>query len=406
MTAVLASLVLVRIFLPLAVLAGAGSSILPGFPAYEYDPLPGDAYGYHFAMRELLSTTVRLSWALPGVLVALVVLVACVHRWRIRPTDRPVVLLVAVWCVAAIATLFVLRMRSPGAPTIGWPLVWSVPVFPYRALGLPLDPDVAFAFGLAISLAANGVSVVSTYLLGLWATGRREVGLVAAALFAFWPMLMPALSKTGDVGTWTVDIGLNLYSEPVSTALVTSACALIVRRPADPTLVVVAGSLLGLSVAVRVSNAVIAVCALGFAALRDGWRTGLWFAVAGLAFLPVVVAYWPMGYESLPESVFRDDAFSLRYAAAAWRDSVLWGVAALVALVPLAIGGTFALRRREAVFLWAWILGTALFYTVFFYTPLHPRVFLVALPALFVLWGAGVLMLRDRALYGSFMHRP
>ena len=86
---------------------------------------------------------------------------------------------------------------------------------------------------------------------------------------------------------------------------------------------------------------------------------------------------------------------------------MLWGVAALVALVPLAFAGTFAVRRREAVFLWAWILGTALFYTLYFYTPLHPRFLLVALPALFVLWGcwcAG--LLRDRALYGSFMPRP
>ena len=169
---------------------------------------------------------------------------------------------------------------------------------------------------------------------------------------------------------------------------------------------VVAGALLGLSVAARLSNAVIAACALGYVAVRDGRRTGLWLAAAGLAFLPVVIAYWPMGYESLPESTFRDDPFSLRYAAAAWRDSVLWGVAALVALVPLAVAGTFAVRRREAVFLWAWILGTALFYTLYFYTPLHPRFLLVTLPAVFVLWGAGALAIRDRALYGSFMPRP
>ena len=166
----------------------------------------------------------------------------------------------------------------------------------------------------------------------------------------------------------------------------------------DPSLVVVVGALLGLSVAARLSNAVIAACALGYVALRDGWRTGLWLAAAGLAFLPVVVAYWPMGYESLPESVFRDDAFSLRYAAAAWRDSVTWGVAALVALVPLAVAGTYAIPRREAVFLWALILGTALFYTFYFYTPLHPRFLLVALPAVFVLWGAGALILAQRAL--------
>ena len=39
-------------------------------------------------------------------------------------------------------------MRAVGAPTIGWPLVWSVPLLPYRALGLPLGPNLAFAVGL------------------------------------------------------------------------------------------------------------------------------------------------------------------------------------------------------------------------------------------------------------------
>ena len=230
LAALLAGLVLIRILLPLVVLAGAGSSVLPGLPAYEYDPLAGDAHGYHAAMRELLSTPLRLGWASPAVLLALVVLVVCGLRWRKRPGNRPAVALVAVCCVAAIATLFVLHMRASGAPTIGWPLVWSIPLFPYRALGLPLGVDTAFGFGLAISLAANAVSVVSTFLLGLWVTGRRAVGIIAASLFAFWPVLVLLVAKTGETGTWTVDLGLSLYSEPVSTALVTSACALLVRR--------------------------------------------------------------------------------------------------------------------------------------------------------------------------------
>ena len=391
--AVLAALVLFRVLLPIAVLAASGSSLLPGFPEYEYDPLAGDAYGYHAAMRELLSTPLRLGWALPGVVLALGVLAACIVFWRRRRAQRAAVLLVAFWCVAAIATLFVLRMRSSGAPTIGWPLVWSVPLFPYRALGLPLDPDIAFGFGLAVTLAANAVSVLSTYLLGLWVTGRRSVGLLAAGLFGLWPVLVLPLAATEATGTWTVDLGVSLYSEPVSTALVTSGCAFLVRRPPAPTLTVAAGALLGLSVAVRLSNAVIAVCAVAYTVLRDGRRLGLWLAASGLAFLPAVVAYWPMGYESLPETTFRNDAFAFRYAEGAWRDSELWGVASFVALVPLAVAGTFGVPRRDAVFLWAWILGTALFYTFYFYTPLHPRFLLVALPAVFVLWAAGALML-------------
>jgi hypothetical protein len=116
-----------------------------------------------------------------------------------------------------------------------------------------------------------------------------------------------------------------------------------------------------------------------------------------------------MGYESLPETTFRSDAFGLEYAVPAWRDSAVWGLTAFVALVPLAIAGTFAIRRREAAFLLAWILATAAFYTVYFYTPLHPRFLLVALPALFVLWAAGAVMLRDRAsrlLHASSVDSP
>ena len=395
---VLAVLALVRIALPLAVLAASGSSLLPGFPEYLYDPRPGDAHGYHAAVRELLSTPLRLSWAFPGVALALTGLVAVVVRWRSHRRERAVLALVAVWCVGMIATLVVLRMRYSGAPTIGWPLVWSIPLMPYRALGLPLDPDVAFGFGLAVSLAANAVSVISTYVLGLAATGRRAVGLVAAGLFAFWPLLALVVGKTGDAGTWTVDLGLSLYSEPVSTALVTTGCALLIRRATDPVAATVAGALLGLSVTVRLSNAVIAAAVVALVAVRGERQTAIRAAVAGLAFLPVVLAYWPMGYESLPEDTFRSDPFGLEYAAPAWRDSVVWGLAAGIALIPLAVAGTVAIPRRQAAFLWAWILATVGFYTFYWYTPLHPRFLFVALPAVFVLWGAGALVLRDWAL--------
>jgi hypothetical protein len=270
---------------------------------------------------------------------------------------------------------------------------------------LPLDPGIAFGFGLAVSLAANAVSVVSTYFLGLGATGRRAVGLVAASLFAFWPLLVLVLGKSGDAGTWTVDLGLSLYSEPVSTALVTTACALLVRRTTGPVAATFAGALLGFSVTVRLSNAVVAAVVTALVALRGERETALRVAAAGLAFLPVVVAYWPMGYESLPENTFRDDPFGLEYVVPAWRDSVVWGLTAFVALIPLAVAGTFAVPRRQAAFLWAWVLATMAFYTFYFYTPLHPRFLLVALPAVFVLWGAGAVMLRDR-VYGSFMPRP
>jgi hypothetical protein len=388
--------VLFRIVLPLAVLAGAGSSLLPGFPEYTYDARPGDAYGYHAAARELLATTLRLRWALPGVVLAVVVVVVVVLRWRPRPRERPLLALVAVWCVGAIATLLVLRMRPSGAVTIGWPLLWSLPLLPFRALGLPLSPNVAFGFGLALSLAANAVSVVSTYLLGVWSTGRRGVGLVAAGLFGLLPLLLLIVGKTRDLGTWQADLGLSLYSEPISTALVTTACALVVRGLRNPLSATAAGALLGFSVTVRLSNAVIVACVVVLLALRNDRVPALRVAAAGLAFLPVVLAYWPMGYEMLPPEQFPDDPFGLRYVVPAWRDSVVWGARAFVVLIPLAVLGVVAIARWRAALLGSWVLSTALFYTFYSFTPLHPRFLFVALPALFVLWGAGLTLLLDR----------
>ena len=57
--ALLAALVLVRVTLPLVVLASSGSK-LPGMPKYVYEPRLGDAYGFYSAMRELLATIPRL----------------------------------------------------------------------------------------------------------------------------------------------------------------------------------------------------------------------------------------------------------------------------------------------------------------------------------------------------------
>jgi hypothetical protein len=392
--ALLAGLVLVRVTLPLVVLASSGSK-LPGLPEYDYEPRPGDAYGYYSAMRELLATNGRLGIAAPGVAVALAGLMAVAVRWRRRPQERPWLAFAGATCVSAIATLLVHRMRAPGAVTIGWPLVWSIPVLPYRLLGLPLNPDIAFGFGLALSLAANAATVVSTYLLGLWTSGRHSVGLVAASLFGLWPLLSLLVGKTADLGTWEVDLGLALYSEPLSTALVVTAVALVVRPGRGRLAEVVAGSLLGFSVAVRLSNAVIAAAVIGVLLLHRRGRPAIRIGAGAAVFLPLVAAYWPLGYPKLPEEQFHDP-FGLQYAVSTWRDAAVWGWRALVALVPLAVVGTFTLDRWKASFLWTWILSTAAFYTFYRFTAGHQRFLLVVLPALFVLWAAGAVALLNR----------
>ena len=312
------------------------------------------------AMRELMATVPRLGPAAPGVLLAVACLVVVFVRWRSRPQQRPLLALLAGAGVAAIATLLVLRMHYAGAPTIGWPLVWSVPMLPYRMLGLPLDPDVAFGFGLALSLAANAVTVVSTYLLGLWTSGSRSTGLVAASLFGLWPFLLPVVGKTADLGTWQGDLGLSLYSEPLSTALVTTGAALLVRPGRGHVAEVVAGCLLGFSIAVRLSNLVIAVPLVALLALQSGPRPALRFGAAVAIFVPIAVAYWPAW---LRPAAGR--AVSGRPVCAALRGSGLAGTRSCGAgrpslrSCPSRPSDFSRCARPQAVLLASWILATA-----------------------------------------------
>jgi hypothetical protein len=341
-------------------------------------------------MRELMATLLRLGPALAFVVALGAALIAVAAVFLMRRRGRPDALVFAGIAGTAIVLLaLVLRMRYAGAPTIGWPAVWAAAVLPYRLLGLPLDPDVGYGFALALSLLANCVTVVGTFVLGMWTTASRAVGLVAAALMAGSPLLLLVLGKTREVGTWGVDLGLYAYSEPLSTALVVAAMALLVRPGRGTVAAVALGGMLGAAVAVRLSNAVIAVVAVvALVAMRErraAWRA----AAAGLLFAPVVLAYWPLGYERLPEEQFPDDAFALRHAGATWTDSTLWGWRMALALTPLVVLGLWRLPRRWALLLAAWIGGTALFYTFYSFTAGHPRFLLVVLPPVFVLWSAG-----------------
>ena len=220
----LAACVGVRVAIPLAALAAEGHA-LPGLPAYDYGPFYGDANGYYATARELISAAGRGAAPLFVVLVAGAV-VAWLARRRFGLRSW-VMVLVAGAVVSAATVVLVLIMHPPGEPTIGWPLLWAIPLAPLRIVGL--DPDVAFAFGLLLSLVAIGLTVVATGFLGYWASGRRSVGMLAAGLFTIWPFV-PGLvvgSQGWDNGTWNVDTGLHLYTEPLSTALVVGALALL-----------------------------------------------------------------------------------------------------------------------------------------------------------------------------------
>ena len=283
-------------------------------------------------------------------------------------------------------------MNESGAAVFGWPLVWSLPMLPYRALGLPLDPEVAFGFGLPLSLAANAVTVVATAYVGLYATGRRGVGLLAAALYAFWPLLTGTLAgeRAWENGTWTVDVGLALYTEPLSTALTTVALALLLSPAANDLRLAVAGVALSFATVVKLSNGLLAAAALLLLLLRAAPRVGV-RGRGAVSLAPVALAFWPLGLPRRRGATrcCRRRRSPGRTSTRAGSTRSLFRPLLLVLLVPLAALGAAAISRWPRLALAAWILVPAVFYSFYRVTFEHPRFLFGALPAAFALWAAG-----------------
>jgi hypothetical protein len=399
----LASLAGLQVLFTLFVLVRSPHRALPGLPRYRYDPLDGDAYGYYSAVRELLATWRREGRVLLP--LTLIVAVAFVLVWR-RTRNATMRALAAIWACGIVAAVLVERIRFTGAPQIGWPLVWSIPLLPYRAVGLPLSPNIAFAVGLVLSLACNVITIVMTYALARLATQRWEVPLIAAALMAFSPVLilLDPRHTSAMNGTWQILLGLAMYTEPLSTALVLSGLVVAWRRSSSGWDAALAGALLGLGTLVRISNALIAACVI-LALLARGDR-GRAFAASlgGIAFLPAVALFWPKGYPKLHPPVYPAHPFELRYIRGAWTDSLLWHPSVLVAIVPIAIVGILAVRRAVAPLLVAAVAVTCVFYSFYQLTPIHPRFLFVVVPVVFVLWAAGASAIGSQV--GALYHRP
>ncbi len=386
----LASLVMLRLAIPLVVLAAAGHD-LPDLPPYDYSPLNGDATGFYAEARELISVAFGPAGA--AALVLLAAGAACV--WRLRRGWAAI----AVGCLAVslAASALVLDQQTTGAAVVGWPLLWAIPLFPLRVVGL-LDDDVAFAVGLLLSLAANAVTVVATAFIGLRVTGSRAVGIAAATLYAAWPLLTRPLAGTSvwENGQWNVDVGLHLYTEPLSTALVAVAIALMLAPTLDPVRLATVGALLGYATVVRPSNGFFAAAAVALLALRLGLRRTLPAAAAGLAFVPLLAVYWPKGYPTIDNV----PGFSLDQADRTWVDSLLFDPRTLLVLLPPALLGLLAVPRWTAALLGAAVATNAVLYTFYEHTHLHPRFLYVTLPALFVLQAAGGWLVIRKAFEG------
>jgi hypothetical protein len=388
--AALTALVVLRVAIPLAVLAASGHD-LPGLPRYDYEPLNGDATGFYAEARELISA----AFGPAGAVAAIVLAAGAWAVWRLRP--RWTAVATGALAVSLAASVLVLASEPAGAAVVGWPLLWAVPLLPLRVAGV-LDPDVAFAVGLPLSLAANAITVVATAYAGWRATGRRAVGLVAAALFAAWPLLTRPLAGTSawENGQWNVDVGLHLYTEPLSTALVAVALALLLTPRLGELQLALAGALLGYATVVKVSNGLFAAAALVLVAIRLGPRRALPLAAAGAAFAPLVAVYWPKGYPEIPDV----PGFSLGQAGRSWADSLLFDPRTVVLLLPLALLGLLAVRPWVGALLGAAIATNAILFTFYEHTHLHPRFLYASLPALFVLEAAGAHRIR-RALERS-----
>ena len=376
----LAALVALRVAIPLVALAASGHD-LPGLPPYTYVPLNGDATGFYAESRELIS----VAFGPAGAVAVLLLCAGAWLAWRLRPAWKALV--AGAFAVSLAATALVLGSVPSGAAVVGWPLLWAIPLLPFRVLGV-LDADLAFAVGLPILLAANAVTVVATAVIGFRASGRRWIGVAAAALFAVWPLLARAPGGSERVG-----------ERPVA------------RRRRPPSLHGAAldrargdGDRAPARTAARRAAAGPGRCP---ARLRDRGQ-GLERPVCSSSSRPRRTSR--RAAESAPiragrarvraarrrllaEGLSRDrerPGFSLAQASRSWgADTLIFDPRTVALLLPLAVLGTLALRPWTSALLVAVIATNVGLYTFYEHTHLHPRFLYVALPALFVLEAAG-----------------
>ncbi len=403
----LAALAAVRAAIPLAALAASGHQ-LPGFPPYSYEGPRGDASGYIDTARAIISAGAGLRLLLPVLFVVLVAgLIGVRWAWRRYPGDHHWVLAAAAGLVSCLLAAVILNIEGQApAGAVGWPLLLSLPLLPFRVIGW-IDDEVAVGVGIALAGVANAVTIFAIAFIGYRASGSRRIGTGAAALFTFWPFLVWLLlgEQTWENSAWAIEAGLELYTEPVSTACVAGGLALALVKGRPPWAAVLAGVACGYAIAVRPTNIVFAAAAaLLFASERD-WRSVGRFAVGGITVLPIVLAFLPKkrGYDL---ELARDQTglplWSNDYLVSTFTDSSVWRPLLLALLLPLVAIGVLALRSRPvALMLLGGALANAAIYSFFRATFEHPRYLHAGLPALLVLWTAGAAWLADQARRGS-----
>jgi hypothetical protein len=390
----------IRVAIPLAAYADAGSG-LPGMPAFTRSPhdggLTGDATGFYAATREFMAAWGRMPRAVLAldVLVALAAAAVLVGLWRRRPAWRPWLVPAALCTFGLVVSVDVHWMKPSGAAVFGWPLLWSLPMLAYRALGVGLSKHIAWDFGFTLSLLCVALTVVAVAYLGRNATGRRRLGLLAAAFWTLWPLLVGAIAghHAWANGQWEVDVGLHNYSEPLSTLLVTTGAALVLSPRLTQMRLALGGCALSAATLTKLSNALLAGAALIVVFLRGPRRDALPYLAGALALAPLVLAYWPISYPKLfhnPQSWPRDP-FDPAHVGSSWTHSSIFTPHTLAIVLPLAAIGIAGLLRPWALSLvLAFLLINPIFYSFYANTAQHPRFLYASLPELFVLWAAGI----------------
>jgi len=363
----------------------------------------GDATGFYAATREFMAAWGRIPRPLLalvglGLLASAAVLVAV---WRRRRELRPWLVPTALFVFGLAICVDVHWMKPTGAAVFGWPLVWALPMLPYRVLGFGLSKHVAWDFGTALSLVFVALTVVAVAYLARNASGRRWVGVLAAAFWTAWPLLVGLIAghQAWANNQWDVDVGLHNYSEPLSTLLVTGGAALVLSPRLTPMRLALGGCALSVATCVKVSNGLLAGAALVVVFLRGRRRDTLPYLAGALAFAPVVLVYWPLSYPKLygnPQSWPRD-AFDPAHVVSSWTDSSIFTPHTLAIIVPLAaIGIAGVLRPWPLALVLAFLLVNPVFYSFYANTAEHPRFLYASLPELFVLWAAGVSVILSR----------
>lgn len=396
----LAGLSAVRAAFPLIALAFGGA--LPGFPSYSYRGPRGDATGYIATARALISAGAGFGLLLPALFAVVVAgFLGARFAWRRYPGGRHWVIAASAALASCLLAAVILRIEGQApAGAVGWPLLLSLALVPFRVIGW-IDNEVAVGVGIAIAIVANAVTIFATAFVGQRVSGSRRVGIAAATLFTFWPFLTWLLlgEQTWGNSAWEIETGLELYTEPMSTACVVTGIALVLVRGRPPWAGVTAGIVFGYATAVRPTNIVFAAAAaIMFASERD-WRSVARFVVGGLAVLPIMLAFLPKkrGYDL---ELARDQTglplWSNDYLLSSFTDSSVYRPLLLALLLPVVAVGVLALpSRRIALMLLGGVLANAVVYSFFRATWEHPRYLQAGLPALLVLWAAGAARLGE-----------